>query len=128
MVETDRALEPQFLSPAREAGDRDAIAEDVVDPAQLGWFWRDHEPRLEQLLVVAVARPEHHPMLAKRDRLLVGIGRHVPDGQKSHRPDTETHAAAGSAAEFAAAHARPCDWVWREAGISAQVGWFLRSQ
>jgi hypothetical protein len=39
---------------------------------------------MQQPLIVAVARAEHHPMLAKRDRLLVAIGAGVSDGEEWH--------------------------------------------
>ena len=59
---------------AGEAGDGDAVAEDVVQPAQLDRRRGDLEPRLQDALVVPLARAEHHPMLAEGDRP-VGSGR-----------------------------------------------------
>ena len=40
--------------------------------------------RFEQPLVVAVARPQHHAMLAKGNRLLVAVGRDVTHGNDRH--------------------------------------------
>ena len=42
------------------------------------------QSRLEQLLVVAVARAEHHAVLAERHRLLVAVGGDVTDGEERH--------------------------------------------
>jgi hypothetical protein len=35
-------------------------------------------------LIIAVAGPEHDPVFAERDRLLVAVGRDMPDRKKGH--------------------------------------------
>src|SRR6185503_7849724 len=67
-----------------EIHDRHAVAEHVVHPAHALWLGRHIEIAVEQVLVVAVARPHHEPMFAERDRLAVGVGRRVADGQDGH--------------------------------------------
>ena len=42
----------------------------------------------KHLLVVVVARPQHHPVLAERDRLPIVIGRDVPDSENRHGSST----------------------------------------
>ena len=70
----------------REPRDRDAIAEHVVHPAQSTGSGVIDEPRFDQPLVIAVARAQHHAVLAERHRLLVAVGRDVADGEKLHLP------------------------------------------
>ena len=82
MIESDRAVEAQHVVPPLEARQRDAVAEHVVQPAQRDRLRLDDQPRLDQPLIVAVARPEHHAMLAERDRLAVAIGRDVTDREQ----------------------------------------------
>src|SRR5215469_11154110 len=84
MFEPDDALETQPRCPSGESPNRDAVAEDVVHPPDVGRFWRDHQLRLKQLLVVAVPRPQHHAVLAEEDRLLVAVGRDVPNSKDWH--------------------------------------------
>jgi hypothetical protein len=40
---------------------------------------------VEHLLVVVVARPQHHPVLAECDRLMIMIRRDVFDAENRHR-------------------------------------------
>ena len=47
-------------------------------------FGRDHELGFEQFLVVVVARPQHHAVLAECDGLLVAISREVLNGKDGH--------------------------------------------
>jgi hypothetical protein len=56
-----------------------------MHPAQFRRLGADVEPRLDQLLVVPLARAQHHPVLAERHRLPVAICREVADGQHIHR-------------------------------------------
>ena len=85
MLEADAVLEAQLGGLARETGDRDAIAERVVNPAKPRRLRHDADVRLQQVLVVTLVRPEHHAVLAERHRLAVAIGRDVADGQDRHR-------------------------------------------
>src|SRR5216684_1411655 len=84
MVETNGADEAQLLGAATEARDGDAIAEDVVYPAQIRRLRRDSDRRLDQPLIIAVARPEHDPVLAQGDRPLVAVGGDVVDVEDWH--------------------------------------------
>ena len=81
MIEGDAAFEGQGLGAAGERRHRDAVAEHVEQPAQARGLRGDAEGRLDQALVVAVARAEHDPMLAERDRAAIAIDRAVTDGQ-----------------------------------------------
>src|SRR5271169_6223660 len=85
VVETNYTLDAQLLRPSGEASDRNAITEDVVHPADIGGFRGDDELGVEQLLVVAVARPQHHAVLAERDRLLIAVDGDVANGDDLHR-------------------------------------------
>ena len=42
------------------------------------------QARVDQPLVVAVARPEHHAVVAERDRPAIAVGGDVADGQDGH--------------------------------------------
>ena len=84
VVETHGAFEAKLRGAIRETGGRDMIAEDILRPGQLARLGRDFEFGFEHLLVVVVARTQHHPVLAERDRLLIVIGRDVPDGENRH--------------------------------------------
>ena len=85
VVEANETLEAQLRCPAGKAGNRHAIAEHVVHPADIGRFRRDREAGVEQLLVIAVARPQHHAVLTEGNRLLVAVGGDVPNGDDAHR-------------------------------------------
>jgi hypothetical protein len=54
---------------------------DPVDPIRLG---RDDQPGFDQPLVVAVARPKHHPVVAQGDRPAVAVGGDVTNRQNCH--------------------------------------------
>ena len=84
MVEQDIAVEGQRVRLLAEAGDGDAIAEHVVDPAQIHRLGRDPEPYVDQPLVIALLRPEHHPVLPEGDRMPVAVGRDVADRKPWH--------------------------------------------
>ncbi len=84
VVEPDHAFKAQLLRPAGEPSDRDAVAEDIVHPTKRGGFGSDDQPGVEQPLVIAVARPQHHAVLAKGDRLLVAVGGNVSHGDDRH--------------------------------------------
>jgi hypothetical protein len=63
-----------------------------VDPIRLG---RDDQPGFDQPLVVAVARPKHHPVVAQGDRPAVAVGGDVTNRQNCHgvldRESTKAH-------------------------------------
>ena len=84
LLETNHAFEAQLLSSPAEPGNGNAVAENVVDPSDIGGFRRDHQLSLEQFLVVVVARPQHHAVLAECDGLLVAVNSKVFDGKDGH--------------------------------------------
>src|SRR5262252_1363387 len=49
MVEANDALKAKLGGPSGESSDRDAVAEHVVHPSDVGRFRRDRERRIEQL-------------------------------------------------------------------------------
>ena len=101
MIETDHAVEAQFVAgPAKRA-----IATQLPNTS---WTQRistgsgvDDQLRLDQPLVVAVARPEHHAVLAERDRLAVAVGRDVTDSRSASAYAEDGRVQTGS--EFALA-------------------------
>src|SRR5690348_15861590 len=87
MIEPDDALETQLLRPPREPRKCDAVAEHVMKPSDIHRFGGNGQLTVEQPLIMAVARPQHHAMFAECDRLLVAVGRDVADGQDRHFRD-----------------------------------------
>ena len=67
-----------------ERGDGDRIVEDVVQPAQTRRARQDVEFRAHQPQIVALARAEHHAMLAELDRFRIAIDRDMPHGEQAH--------------------------------------------
>ena len=57
------------------------IAKSVLNELQGARLRTDMEVRLDDLLVVGVARTEHYPVLAKGDGPSVAIGRDVANDQ-----------------------------------------------
>jgi hypothetical protein len=57
------------------------ISEWVLNEAQARRLRADLKARVDHSLIVGFARTEHHPVLTKRDRPPVAVGRNVPDGQ-----------------------------------------------
>src|ERR1043166_2350771 len=68
----------------REARDRYMVAERILRPDQLSRCGRDAEAGVQHLLIVVVTWPQHHAVLAERDRTPVAIGGDVADGQNRH--------------------------------------------
>ncbi len=68
VVDDDVGIEGQGVGVRVESGDRDAVAEHVMDPAQRSRLRRDLELGKEQPQVMAVARAHHDAVLAERDR------------------------------------------------------------
>jgi len=84
MLELDRADEFQDQGRAFEGGDGDRIAKWVVDPPDLrGGF--DHQAGVEKAKVMAVARPEHQPVVAERHRLGIFVASTVDDLEGAHQ-------------------------------------------
>jgi hypothetical protein len=88
VVEMNSAFEAKLAGPVRKTGGRDMIAVDIPRPRQLTRRGGDYELGFEHLLVAIVTRMQHHPVLAERDRLLIVVGRDVPDGENRHCSST----------------------------------------
>src|SRR5580704_8612410 len=84
MVETNSADKAQLAGPAVKMSGRHVIAEAVPRPGQLLRAGRDFELCLNHLLIVVVAWTQHHPVRAECDRLMIAIGRDVPDAENRH--------------------------------------------
>ncbi len=84
MVETNGADKAKLGGPVGEMGGRHVIAENILRPGQLPRLGRDFDLGFEYLLVVVVARTQHHPVLAERDRLMIVIRRNVSDAENRH--------------------------------------------
>src|ERR1700722_16308833 len=84
MVETNSADKAQLAGPAAKMSGRHVIAEAVPRPGQLLRAGRDFELCLNHPLIVVVAWTQHHPVLAECDRLMIAIGRDVPDAENRH--------------------------------------------
>ncbi len=80
-VDGEYAFEPQRGRRSGERGERHAIVEHVVEPADAARPRLDRQFGLDQPLVVAVARAQHQAMLAQFDRLRVAVSRQVADAQ-----------------------------------------------
>jgi hypothetical protein len=81
VFKTNDALEAQLSRTPVELRDRHMVAECILHELQAAGHGTDPETCLDDLLVVRVARTEHHAVLAESDRAPVSIGRNVPDGQ-----------------------------------------------
>ena len=73
MLDLNLAFDLQSGRRLAEGRYRDRVFEHVVQPPDRGWLRRDRKPGREYSQVVAVARPQHHAMLAKHDRPGVAI-------------------------------------------------------
>ena len=80
VLERDGVLDAEAAGLADKVGDGDAIVENVVDPAKPVRTGLDVEACVQQPLVVAVARTQHHPMLAEPHGDGIGVGREMPHG------------------------------------------------
>jgi hypothetical protein len=79
VVQPHDAAHAQLARAVIKAGDADAVAEHIMQPADLRWRGLDVEPCLDDPLVMAFAGAQQHPMLAEGDRLPVAVGRQVAD-------------------------------------------------
>jgi hypothetical protein len=60
------------------------IAENVVQPADLGRFGNDRQGFVEYFLIIAVAWPKHHAMGAKADWHAIAVNRDMSNCQDRH--------------------------------------------
>ena len=84
VLETNGAFEAKLRGPVCETSGCDMISEDIPRPGKLAWLGRDFELGLEYFLVLVVTRTQHDPVLAECDRLLIVVGRNVPDSENRH--------------------------------------------
>src|SRR5215213_516831 len=81
MFQFYRVLKPEFRRPPSEFSQGYAIAEGIMDPPHAGRSRTDVQGGIEKPLVVAIAGPEHHPVLAQRHRPPVPICCRMTDGK-----------------------------------------------
>ena len=67
-----------------EARHADAVAERVVAEPEARRLGQDRQRRVEEMLVVPLARRKHHAVLAEGDRLPVAVGGHMVDAVDRH--------------------------------------------
>jgi hypothetical protein len=67
-----------------EAGNRDTVAERVVNPPDVSGLGLYPQAGLDQSLIVAIPWAKHHPVFAKGHRPLVSIGREVTHRKNGH--------------------------------------------
>lgn len=84
MLHLDLAGEPQVVGSTVEAGQRDGVAEDVLDPAQVAGLGLDLKTGVDQPLVVTFSRPHHDPVLVEADRMAIAVARDMRDGEYRH--------------------------------------------
>ena len=84
VFDPDDAFEAQLRGATGELGDRHVVAERIAVEPEAAGLRRDPEGRGDHLLIVGVARPQHHAVLAERDGMAIAVGRDVPDGQRWH--------------------------------------------
>ena len=80
----DGVLDLQAPGFSGKIRNRNAIVEDVVNPAKPVRTGRNLEARLEKPLIVAVARAEHHSVLAQAHGRCIGIGREMSYREDGH--------------------------------------------
>ena len=85
VIDADEKLEVHLGRRLGEADGREAVAKDIVLPADNAGAWPNGNVGTQQPLIVAVAGAEEHPMLAKIHRPLVAVGRKVTDAENGHR-------------------------------------------
>ena len=85
MVDANARFEAHFGRRLGEADGGEAVAKDIVLPADDAGAWPSGNVGTQQPLVIAVPGAEEHPMLAKFHRALVTIGRKVADAENGHR-------------------------------------------
>jgi hypothetical protein len=84
MVEANIADKAKLAGPVGKMRGRHVIAEAIPRPSQLLRFWRDFDLGFDDLLIVVVARTQHHPVLAECDRPVIVISRNVSDVANRH--------------------------------------------
>src|SRR5262245_15704158 len=84
MINLDLAVEDQAVGMAVELHDADGVAEHIAEPLHRGGLRIDRECLSEHAQVVSVARTQHYPMFAERDRPGIAIFGLVTDGEDRH--------------------------------------------
>lgn len=85
VLDGDVPVEGQRFRPLVEIGDRDRVAEHVVNPVQRHRLGRDFEPGGEHAQIVPVARTQHDPVFAERHGAVVAIFGLVMNREQRHR-------------------------------------------
>src|SRR5580700_3181201 len=124
MVETNSADKAKLAGPAAKMSGRHVIAEAVPRPSQLLRAGGDFEFRFNHLLIVVVARTQHHPVLAECDRLVIMISRNVSDVANRHcRPKIMVAPATSIAAAILSTTCMSWATAWKISGFSAKTKW-----
>lgn len=95
MVEANLAYKAQSVCTIVEFRGRHVITENVARPIEPHGFGRNVNLTFENSLVFVIAREQHHPVLAERDRAIVVVRGDVFDIENRHRysmvPEHATH-------------------------------------
>ena len=84
MVETNVADKTKLGGPVGEKDDSHVIAKNILRRGKLARPGCDFELGFEYLLVVVVARTQHHAVLTEGDQLMIMIRRNVSDAENWH--------------------------------------------
>src|SRR5580704_699423 len=84
MIETNTADKAKLAGPTAKLSGRHVVAEAIPRPGKVLRTGRDFELCFNDLLIVVVARTQHHPVLAECDRLIIAICRDMFDGKNRH--------------------------------------------
>jgi hypothetical protein len=79
VIEPDVCGETEFLGRTREIDHRNAVAKNVMNPANRPRLGVHGQSVVQQSLIETVARPEHQPVLSKPHGLAVAIDGRVLD-------------------------------------------------
>jgi predicted N-formylglutamate amidohydrolase len=82
--DADIADKTKLGGPIVELRRRHVITEIVARPGELQRLGRDLDLGMEDFLIFVVARQQHHPVLAERDRAVIVICRYVPNIENRH--------------------------------------------
>jgi hypothetical protein len=84
VIEMNFAFEAELGRLSGEPCDRNTIAEGIMKPPELGGMGLNTQSSINQALIVAVPRAEHHPMFTERNGLLVPIRGDMTHGENCH--------------------------------------------
>ena len=84
VIEMNAAFEAELGGLPGKPSNRNAIAEGIMKPPELRGIGLDAQSSVDQSLIVAVPRAEHHPMFTERNGLLVPIRGDVTHQENCH--------------------------------------------